>query len=976
MTRKKTQKKTDINTSENLISEDFFPKGIKIEEDKVFPMAVIATMSSGKSTLINALIGKEILPSANAACTALNYSILDDDRDTKEVICVTKKDGNVTVIDENLSEELEKINQDPLVTDVFIRSHVKGVLNTDKALLIIDTPGPNNSADKTHEKRLYQILDKISGGLFVYVINASQIGIEDDEKLLKILAPYLRKNQTIKILFVMNKIDVLDREKESIEECVQNVRRYLQNCGFENPNIIPISAVAALLFKKVLNHEKLTRKQYRDFIELYDMYQSNDYNMKKYAVIDDLEDPFKEIEVRGEIYKTGELNVALENTGIKLLEEKIQKAQILSGEQLKNTIKVMEKRKNSIKKRVLDVNVISPMSSGKSTLINALLQQELLPTGRECTVQVTRIIDHDGMKKFEGVCYGEDNKTIIYPKSEITLDKMRKYNEDEKVKYIDLKGNIPGIPSDKIRLCLRDTPGPNNSQDEEHRKLTNSVIKRKNSIVLYVLNASQMEIDDDKNLLESIAQEMSLGGKEARVRFIFVLNRCDVLDEENGETVDQKIKEAKDYLKRFKITDPMIIPTNAYLALIIQKIRKGDKLTRKEKIGYSQIDDYIEVEELHYENYATLTPSVKAVLAKKLDNYKKEYDDELQVMIHTGVSVVEEIIREYIEKYAYPMKIHDAVKEVIEIIENLDMDASLIKNIREDENKRKKFIQDIEKTEKLIGNTTNIGEDFAEKINNFAKETIDGIVIPDFNEDVNKIVAKTLMPFDGQEEVDKTLADNVIRDFMNKLYGLQKDIESKLTRQIDRKIYQRGNVLLEQYREKVESILSNISITGYDFKKVYSLKQFEIKNLDDIKRRNTKTRYRDETRYKDNPEREGFFGFFKFWKPKRIPYTVSVEDGKNVNVAVVLVSIVTEFENATKRNIEDMLNQAEMQVEEYKNIFIDNLDGLGKELNNTIAKLKEIKDQKANNDQEIKKNEELLNWIKGIEDQMNRVLEF
>lgn len=48
MTRKKTQKKTDIDTSENLISKDFFPKGIKIEEDKVFPMAVIATMSSGK----------------------------------------------------------------------------------------------------------------------------------------------------------------------------------------------------------------------------------------------------------------------------------------------------------------------------------------------------------------------------------------------------------------------------------------------------------------------------------------------------------------------------------------------------------------------------------------------------------------------------------------------------------------------------------------------------------------------------------------------------------------------------------------------------------------------------------------------------------------------------------------------------------------------------------------------------------------
>ena len=647
MTRKKTQKKTDINTSENLISEDFFPKGIKIEEDKVFPMAVIATMSSGKSTLINALIGKEILPSANAACTALNYSILDDDRDTKEVICVTKKDGNVTVIDENLSEELEKINQDPLVTDVFIRSHVKGVLNTDKALLIIDTPGPNNSADKTHEKRLYQILDKISGGLFVYVINASQIGIEDDEKLLKILAPYLRKNQTIKILFVMNKIDVLDREKESIEECVQNVRRYLQNCGFENPNIIPISAVAALLFKKVLNHEKLTRKQYRDFIELYDMYQSNDYNMKKYAVIDDLEDPFKEIEVRGEIYKTGELNVALENTGIKLLEEKIQKAQILSGEQLKNTIKVMEKRKNSIKKRVLDVNVISPMSSGKSTLINALLQQELLPTGRECTVQVTRIIDHDGMKKFEGVCYGEDNKTIIYPKSEITLGKMREYNEDKKVKYIDLKGDIPGISSDKIRLCLRDTPGPNNLQDDEYRKLTNSVIKRKNSIVLYVMNVIQMQIQDDKNLLESIAQEMKLGGKEARDRFIFVLNKCDVLDEEKGETVDQKIDEAKAYLQEFEIIDPMIIPTNAYLAMVIQKVRKGDKLGKRERIEYEWIKECICENNLHFEDYALVDQDIKDEIKEQLTRYKKENDKESIALIHTGIPIIKELIRRY-----------------------------------------------------------------------------------------------------------------------------------------------------------------------------------------------------------------------------------------------------------------------------------------------------------------------------------------
>ena len=326
---------------------------------------------------------------------------------------------------------------------------------------------------------------------------------------------------------------------------------------------------------------------------------------------------------------------------------------------------------------------------------------------------------------------------------------------------------------------------------------------------------------------------MNLGGKEARDRFIFVLNKCDALDEEKGETVGQKINEAKDYLKEFEIVDPMIIPTNAQLALIIQKVRNGDKLTRKENLNYRDIEYYIEEKELHYEDYA--------------------------IVHHTGVSVVEETIREYIEKYAYPMKIHDAVEDVISIIDNLDMDASIKEILRTDENKRKKFVQDIEKTEKLIGDTTNIGKDFAEKINSFVEDTFNGIIRPEVDKYVEDTVAKTLLQFNGQDEVDKVWADNVIRDFMNKLYGLQKDIESRLTRQIDRKIYQRGNYLLEQYREKVENILSNISITGYDFKKVYSLKQFEIKNLDDIKRRNTKIRYRDETRYKDNPEREGLF---------------------------------------------------------------------------------------------------------------------
>ena len=44
-----------VTTTKALVTHDFFSEGISINENEVFPMVVIATMSSGKSTLINSL---------------------------------------------------------------------------------------------------------------------------------------------------------------------------------------------------------------------------------------------------------------------------------------------------------------------------------------------------------------------------------------------------------------------------------------------------------------------------------------------------------------------------------------------------------------------------------------------------------------------------------------------------------------------------------------------------------------------------------------------------------------------------------------------------------------------------------------------------------------------------------------------------------------------------------------------------------
>lgn len=65
--------------------------------NSIFPINVIATMSSGKSTLINALLGKKLMPSKNEACTATITEILDNDKE--QFIATVYDEDNVVLQD-------------------------------------------------------------------------------------------------------------------------------------------------------------------------------------------------------------------------------------------------------------------------------------------------------------------------------------------------------------------------------------------------------------------------------------------------------------------------------------------------------------------------------------------------------------------------------------------------------------------------------------------------------------------------------------------------------------------------------------------------------------------------------------------------------------------------------------------------------------------------------------------------------------
>lgn len=624
------------------------------------------------------------------------------------------------------------------------------------------------------------------------------------------------------------------------------------------------------------------------------------------------------------------------------------------------------------KNGIFEVSVIATMSSGKSTLINSLLHTELLPSeNKACTATIARIFDNDQMDGYEAECY-DASKKVVYSRAPINSEMIRAYNADESVQYIDIEGSIPSIPSNKIRLCLIDTPGPNNSRNENHERLTRSIIKRTNSVILYVMNATQIGINDDHQLLYDISNEMKRAGKQSRDRFIFVINKCDALDEEKGETIDKLLRDIREYLKGFGIEEPTLIPTSARLALLIRKNRKGDKLSRKERVELDSVEDFIDSDLLHFEKYATLTPSVRVQLEKQISEYHADEDTyDLEALVHTGLPVVEATISEYIDKYAYPIKINDAIKNILNLIAELNMKGRFEQSIASDSELLERVREQIKRARERRTQGDSISRDFKKKIKMLKLDTIDR------NEEQFKVEMELQAfskEFDGKEKVDKIIADQLIAEFQRKLNGYQKTCESRLQRDIDEQFFLRCNELLEEYSRVVSSILEDIEIDGFDFEKVSSLGEIKITSIDEIVRSNQQDRYREETRWKDNPERAGFLGFFKFWKPRRISYTESVKDGVDINVRNVIVDILAEFSYAMKANIAQIFAQAEQQINAYKQAFNDNIDRLDAKIDEILHQLEQDILRSEEIKQKVKSDEETLKWISDIESRISTLL--
>jgi hypothetical protein len=233
---------------------------------------VVANVSAGKSTLINALVGYPLNKVRTTACT--NKLVMLHNKRETDGITISKNTNDCYRY--NYYNSIEQVDSNMFVEAAFpFNSSLSS-----KSICFIDTPGVNNVEDTYHRTITEETIRRNDYNAVIYVSNAQYFGTTDERALLE----YLYENVRKPIVFVLNQLDKFKQKEDSIDKMLVDYDNLLNSIGFKQPVIIPVSAQAALLFKT--DNTKLDEDELFEKELLQKKFEKDYYNLPQYIGVE------------------------------------------------------------------------------------------------------------------------------------------------------------------------------------------------------------------------------------------------------------------------------------------------------------------------------------------------------------------------------------------------------------------------------------------------------------------------------------------------------------------------------------------------------------------------------------------------------------------------------------------------------------------------------------------------------------------
>lgn len=629
-----------------------------------------------------------------------------------------------------------------------------------------------------------------------------------------------------------------------------------------------------------------------------------------------------------------------------------------------------------------EVNVVATMSAGKSTLINALLRQKLMPAKQEaCTATITKIRDKD-LDSFRATVY-DKNGQLVETHPELSFSIMGDLNSNPLVSTINVEGDIPFVTSEDVSLVLVDTPGPNNSRDPEHKVATYRMLSESSkTVVLYILNATQLAVNDDNDLLNHVADSMRVGGKQSKDRFIFVVNKLD--DFKQGEdSVVNSIEKVRKYLEDKGIKNPNVYPAAALPALDIRTFLKDVDLSKLNLMDDDIDPNIMEAitkvkklnrnEELHLETYAPLTSSVRGEITSELAIAKESNDKYTEALIHTGIIPIESAIRMYVAKYAKTAKIKNIVDTFSKKLEGARTFENTKQEIVLNQSKQKEILSQIESIKAKLKN----GEEakrFKDKIDsiNYDKE-IRGVAGSIIKEAQKKISEQCLS---CESELSRRDAESICQVFAKFAEGLQAEIQVKLENIITNHVEKNAQELLNQYKNKIADLSQDIEV-GVVKVNPFELLDGEIQDITNISNLVDNLTRTESIKVGEEWVGNASKKWYKpwTWSQESGHFRDVYEDKEYVNGSGLAQRFFAPIQKQLFDNGDSAVKYAKEQTAHIKTSFSKKFDELDNVLNKKLAELEECATDSKNVEKMIEKTKKRLMWLEEIQLRIQAILE-
>lgn len=624
-----------------------------------------------------------------------------------------------------------------------------------------------------------------------------------------------------------------------------------------------------------------------------------------------------------------------------------------------------------------EINVVATMSSGKSSLINAILGETLMPVAQSATTATIVRIIATNRKNYAGIAFDEKGNEL-YRQEGLTEQILTQWNKDKKISAIDIYGPVPCVSSVGMRLVIVDTPGPNNSRDVNHKKLTYEMLqKSEKSLVLFVMNGTQLHIDNEAQLLEYVCNCMKEGGKQSRDRFIFAVNKLDTFNPKNDK-VAPTLENVEQVLDEKDIKNPNIFPTSAQVAI---EVRTKEEFPEVLYVYEQKCERF--GQEYHFESYYDFNhlPIPSRV---RLGELACSEDKNERLLVHSGILSIEEAIRLYVNKYARTMKVRDLVDAFNKRLIELNAEADILDRIKHNQEEKEKLEKQISRIKKEIesGESARACAELIESID------LSKYVIEDVRNAVGELNVKVdarLKQYKGSTKVRKAVALADVKRLRNERVEMQAQLEANISSVFDKTFKRTYDSMMSKYRQHLESI----GFKSTEIKLNFNVADFvgqELSDIDSLVKKNSKTidegHWTKDTRTVRGDKKTNWFWtpwhwgseryeeiteIYDRWVSNNVEYVdmQKVVDDFYVPLQVELVRLEKQVPEHIAKEEKRLKRQLAAELQKIDAILRQKLISLESKMNTANLTAAQIAKQNAD-----------LEWLRGISDRVNQLVNY